>query len=275
MKLNLKKISAGVALAFFAVAFTPGFNNGLEFAAKAEAGGILGNIFGSKDGKDVGQEIKDAAGDALNKAFAINLDGMNSRRNDMKVHLALAAKNLAGAKYQLGIATEQPALEASCLAIHNELGKGLNISSINRLGQIKSAVDTKSFLANVLSSGNQQLIAKTTEHVTLSNNQRAMSLIYQGLALRDANFILKETAKGFADIGKVKNPGDAEGKLNELKAKLKDFSDFAGEVKTLCDIIGKQNKGLNDSIKDYKKKTNIKEPDKKELEAQAKAMTAR
>ena len=294
MKFNLKKISVVVALSFCVTGFSSTVSDSPEFIAKAEAGGILGNIgdvFGGKKAKDkvtnkknkdqsvggmIKDTVKDTVKDTLNAVFAINWDGMNSRRNDMRLHLRLAARDLTAAGYQLSFVTDKPAITKQYEMQYNILNQGhAGINDIRKYMNLPKLSEPKAKFTELMTSGDMAEIAKAKEHVEISNTQRTWALIYQGLAVRDATFILKETAKGLKDIGKLDNLQNVDAKVKEIEGKLKDFSEFAGEVKTLCDVMGKSNKELDQVTKEFRKKNNIKDPDKKEMEKQAKAMTAR
>lgn len=100
--------------------------------------------------------------------------------------------------------------------------------------------------------------------MTWSKQDNAKAAFLCGLALRDAAFLTNETAKG---LKQAKN-------LEDVKSQLREYTDAVEQVKQITAFINKNIKARNDARREYDKKNNIKEPAKKDIEAQVKQMAA-
>ena len=246
---------------------------------RAEAG-ILDGILGKKSGGigDLGDDIrkkgKEAIKGAIKKALDINVNGLNNRRADMRVHMMKAGEFLVASAYQTNLATGDPT------AKYENFYRSLNNGRFETLYEVCSDADFKKEtfepgIKRLMTIEDKQRAAAAKEHMQIANNHRIWSLVYQGLAIRDATFILKETSKGFGKLTKINNLENAQQQIEQFKATFKEMSDLANDVKALCSVVGKSNKVLGAATAAYRKSNNIKDPDRKEIEKQAKAMIAR
>ena len=107
--------------------------------------------------------------------------------------------------------------------------------------------------------------------MTSSKINRTRAMVWSGLALRDAAFVIKESLKGITNFKKIDSIEGAKNFAGNLQKDLKTISTVAGDVKKIGDVISKYNKTLNAATKEYDRKFNIKD-DKKNIEKQVKAM---
>ncbi len=229
----------------------------------AEAG-IFDGAIGALQGK-----AKKAAKDAVNHALDINYDGLNSHRNDMIHHLALAAGAYATSEYRIYDAVGQ----ADNSNAQNFIMLGNSLTSGSRdWGEICETTSVtpvdkialKNALNNMMNSQDKNAMEHAKNQMTWSKQDNAKAAFLCGLALRDAAFLTNETAKG---LKQAKN-------LEDVKSQLREYTDAVEQVKQITAFINKNIKARNDARREYDKKNNIKEPAKKDIEAQVKQMAA-
>ena len=256
---------------------------------KAEAGifdKIGEAISGKKTGIDVidkakekvGKQVQDSVKGAVEKALAINVDGMQDHRRDMEEHMRLAALCMATAYQEASLAAGMPAdnVSENIKLYTRQLQKKGNFGATygftgtplqdyaGKMGQKFNDMAKNS----AVGSGDERI----KKLMSSSKNNRTRAMVWSGLALRDAAFVAKESLKGIANFGKVNSLEGAKNFANNLQKDLKTISTVAGDVKKIGDVIGKYNKALNAATKEYDKKFNIKEDKtiKKQIESMKK-----
>ena len=219
----------------------------------AEAGfGGLGDI-----GKKVGK-------DAVSKAFNVDIDGMQDKRQDMLLNLYRAAVSYAMASAHTQKAFEMGDGGVQALAAVNQLN-----SNKTNLGSIKSVMDASKIdkktleeaSKKLLDSGDQAKIEAANAYLKDAKAERKAANIYKVLAARDAAIIIKDAATAMAKGG-----DSIQDKLNIIQ----DLSNVAKQGEGVAKVIGEQHKGMSDALKGYEKKQNIKEVS----DADAKKMSA-
>ena len=285
MKKNFLKI---VALSGI---LTGGFfgENFFADAPKAEAGifdKIGEAIAGKKTGIDVidqakekiGKQVQDSVKGAVEKALAINVDGMQDHRRDMQEHMRLAALCMATAYQEARLAAGLPADNDAenlnlCKRQLQQKGNFGAVYSFTGL-PLKNSTDQMSKIFNDIAKnsavGSED--AKIKKLMSSSKINRTRAMVWSGMALRDAAFVAKESLKGIANFGKVNSLDGAKNFADNLQKDLKTLSSVAGDVKKIGTVISNYNKLLNAATKEYDKKFNIKEDKsiKKQMESMKK-----
>ena len=256
---------------------------------KAEAGifdKIGDAIGGKKTGIDavdkakdkVAKQAQDSVKGAVEKALAINVDGMQDHRRDMQEHMRLAALCMATSYEEARQAANMPADNISeNLALYKkQLQQKGNFGAVYSFTglPLKNSTDqmSKKFdeMAQNAQAGSED--EKIKKLMSSSKNNRTSAMAWSGMALRDAAFITKEALKGIANIGKVDSIEGAKNFADNLKKDLQTMSDVAGDVKKIGVVLNQYNKELNEATKKYDKKFNIKEDKtiKKQIESMKK-----
>ena len=254
---------------------------------KVEAGifsNITDKITGKKTGIDaidkakdnVIQQTKDTVKDAVNKALAINVDGMHDHKKDMEVHLKMSAAYLGVAAdlayAAAGMSSDSNAKNIALVA--KNLQNGGSFQNLYTFAGIPISKELSTKLEDKMKSFKTEAEEKDMlKLMKMSKDNRTRAMVGQALALRDATFIVRESAKGLSNLSKVESIDGAKNFMNKLEGDLKQMSDIAGDAQKLCGDISKKNKALNDATKLYDKKNNIKEDKelKKNMELQLKA----
>ena len=256
---------------------------------KAEAGifdKIGEAIGGKKTGIDavdkakekVGKQVQDSVKGAVEKALAINVDGMQDHRRDMEEHMRLAALCMATAYQEASLAAGMPAdnVSENIKLYTRQLQKKGNFGATygftgTPLQDYAGKMGQKfNDMAKNSAVGSED--EKIKKLMSSSKNNRTRAMVWSGLALRDAAFVAKESLKGIANFSKVNSLDGAKNFADNLQKDLKTISTVAGDVKKIGDVIGKYNKALNAATKEYDKKFNIKEDKtiKKQIESMKK-----
>lgn len=282
-KCVVKKIFRTIVATMFAVGLTGGITLSDTFIphfamTRAEAG-IFDGLFGGSSDQAV-EDLKNSASesihDQINKALEINVDGLNDRKNDMRLHMSRAAEYLMIAAFQ----TEEGTVDNPYGVYANlAIALGNNPGDMEYVYQSAATPlrtkEVEEGCKNLMQTQDKQKVEEGKQHLEYASNARITSMVYQGLAARDASLILGESLKGLKNIKKINNVQDAEDEIGNVKGQLEELSALAKDVELLCKDISEKNKNLGDATKKARKHFNIKEPSKKDIEKQVKTMEAR
>jgi len=276
----LAGVLAGGICAESFVADTPKAEAGIFDKIGDAIGGKKTGIDAVDKAKDkVAKQAQDSVKGAVEKALALNVDGLQDHRKNMNIHL-----NMATMFYMLAAEEVRDAVGIADNSKFQEMRmmtKNIQGSSMTSLDNCYTAGSIP-YPGEELKTGTEDFINKLNDpqfkfdenkvrkSLTTSKNDRVYAAIYCGLALRDAAFIVKETTKGIANISKIDSIEGAEKFANKLQDDLKFMSATAGDVKKLGAQINGRIKNLNELTKSLDKKLNIKD-DKKNIEKEIKA----
>ena len=249
--------------------------------------GLSDGIFG-KGGDDVvgdavgnvKKQVQGSVEDAINKALAINVDGLHSHRRDMIEHINLASSCMAGAIYKVGIASK--ITDESLIGYYGSAANAMKNDRSN-LGNsydfASHSVPVKEIEKNLqelmMSDDSKEAKAERDQQLSWSKTDRTFAIVYSGLAMRDATFIIKEASKGLKNIKNLDSLEGLEQTASDLQNSFNEIVAVAKDVEKLCGNISAKNKELNAATKNYDKKNNIKGASKKEVEEEVKKLEMR
>jgi len=214
---------------------------------------------------DIGGAIKDAAKGMVKKELAIDMDGVHSHSKNLENHLYMASSRTAAADYQVRLACGVDDTATTRLGMFagdwEQKRNKEGFAEYKEMPNLKKE-EIKQYAASLESSDDQQKKAKAEEHIRWSKGHRAYSNVWRIMALRDAAFVVKETAKGIA------HADNFDGIMDEIN----NFNTIANAAQGQCKFLEERKKSLDAGLKEYEKKHNIKEPPKKEIEKKAAEM---
>ena len=257
-----KNLLAAVGMAgVFAVsgAFMPGVTgHGFIGASVAEAGFGLG---------DIGGAVKGEAKKAVAKAFHVDLDGMQDKRQNMMLNLYRAAVcyGYASANVQQALGLGDGGAKAKA-AIKQAASSKTNLGSITSVVD-SSKVDPKlveEAAKKLLDSGEAAKIQQANGLLQKAKTQRKAANIYKILAARDAVSIVKDAGTAMA------KGGDS---IQDKMDIIKDLSSVAKNAESLTKVIGAQHKGMSGALKTYEKKQNINDVSDEQAKKEAASWT--
>ena len=257
-----KKIVTAVGLAgvlAFSCQLMPGTSlGGVELTGMpvAEAGFSLG---------DLG---KAAAKEAVNKAFNVDVDGMQDKRQNMLLNLYRSAVNYAyaSAHVQEALLADGGNSARIRAAIGQVTSNKTDLSAIKSLVEV-SAIKEKDLKAAAQAkqdSGDAEGIKRANDLIQQAKTERKAANIYKLLAAKDAVSIIKD-----AGVALTKGGDSIQDKIDVLK----DLSVVAKNAESLTKVIGTQHKGMTGALKAYEKKNNIKDVSDEDAKKQTANLT--
>ena len=257
-----KKIVTAVGLAgmlAFSCQLMPGTSlGGVELTGMpvAEAGFSMGDL-----GKAVAKE-------AVNKAFNVDVDGMQDKRQNMILNLYRSAVNYAYASAHV----QEALLADGGNSARIRAAIGQVTSNKTDLSAIKSLVEASAIPEKELKEATQKLMdsgdAKAIERANglfqQAKTERKAANIYKVLAAKDAVSIVKDAGVALAKGG------------DSIKDKIDVIQDLAAVAKNaegMTKVIGTQHKGMTSALKEYEKKNNIKDVSDDEAKKQTANLT--
>jgi len=274
----LAGVLAGGICAENFIADTPKVEAGIFDKIGDAIGGKKTGIDAVDKAKDkVAKQAQDSVKGAVEKALAINVDGLQDHRRDMQEHMRLAALCMGTSYDEARLAADMPAnnVTENLALITKRLQQKGNFGAVYDFAALplKGSADqmTKIFTEKAKNDQSTADDDRIKKLMTSSKDNRTRAMVWSGMALRDAAFVAKESLKGIANIGKIDSIDGAKNFADNLQKDLKTMSDVAGDVKKLGAAISEYNKLLNNATKACDKKFNIKD-DKKNIEKQIKEM---
>ena len=257
-----KKIVTAVGLAgvlAFSCQLMPGTSlGGVELTGMpvAEAGFSLG---------DLG---KAAAKEAVNKAFNVDVDGMQDKRQNMILNLYRSAVNYAYASVHVREAVM--ADDGTSASIRAAIGQAT--SNKTDLSAIKSLVEAsaipekelKEATQKLMDSGDAEAIERANGLIQQAKTERKAANIYKLLAAKDAVSIIKD-----AGVALTKGGDSIQDKIDVIK----DLAAVAKSAEDMTKIIGANHKVMSKYLKKYEKDHNIKDVSDEEAKKQTAYLT--
>ncbi|MCI6100125.1 MAG: hypothetical protein MR698_05750 [Selenomonas sp.] len=212
---------------------------------------------------------KEAAKQQLEKALNVDLDSLGNHRDDMMKNLAYAARMEAIASHRWLLvvgANPAPAVAASNASTEFARRGDFSFGSVKSfteqyLPDMTMTENEKAAYAKAASDQTALALQENQERIMEAKKARRMAAVYNGLAVRDASFIITQSAKS---IAKAKD-------LNDVIAQAKDFAEIAKTAQAFISAEKKVSKERAAATKKAEKASNVKDPSEAEYEAYGKA----